>query len=51
MVRKAIVSTMSIYLTNALNAGNPILEDDGRLMWFMNCGWESYPGVPYVPEN
>ncbi len=51
MVRKAIVSTMSIYLTNALNAGNPILEDDGRLMWFMNCGWESYVGVPYVPGN
>lgn len=51
MVRKSIVSTMSIYLTNALNAGNPILEDDGRLMWFMNCGWESYVGVPYVPAN
>lgn len=51
MVRKAIVSTMSIYLVAAMEAGNPILEDDGRLMWFMNCPWESYVGVPYVPEN
>ena len=51
MVRKAIVSTMSIYLKTAFDSGNPILEDDGRLMWFMNCPWESYVGVPYVPEN
>ncbi len=48
--RYEIRNTMSRYLTDAFNAGNPILEDDGRLMWVGNCSWSSYVGVPYIPE-
>ena len=51
LLRYEIRNTMSRYLTVALESGNPILEDDGRLMWVMSCSWSSYLGVPYVPEN
>jgi len=51
LLRYEIRNTMSRYLTLALESGNPILEDDGRLMWVMSCSWSSYLGVPYVPEN
>lgn len=31
--------------------GTPILEDDGRAMWFMGCSWSSIIGVPWVPAS
>lgn len=50
LLRYEIRNTVSRYLTNQLQAGNPIFEDDGRLMWVMSCSWSSYVGVPYIPE-
>ena len=50
LLRYEIRNTVSRYLTQQLEAGSPILEDDGRLMWVMSCSWSSYVGVPYIPE-
>lgn len=33
------------------DAGNPVLEDDGRLMFIGSVPWTSILGVPYVPSN
>lgn len=46
--RKQIAITTSKYLAAKLAEGNPVLEDDGRLMWVNGCSWKSYPGQPYV---
>lgn len=46
-----IKTVMSDYLIEKLNAGTPVLEEDGRLMFFMACPWKSKIGVPYVPEQ
>jgi hypothetical protein len=35
------------YLQQRYNARNPILEDDGRLMWISGVTWTSKPGVPW----
>lgn len=43
-----IYQTMSRYLIDMYQKGTPVLEDDGRLMWFSGCTWESSPGVPWV---
>jgi len=48
--RKQIYITMSAVLKEAFNNGNPILEEDGRLMWVNTCPWKSYPGVPYISQ-
>lgn len=45
-----IKEAMVTYLTEKYNAKTPVLEKDGRLMWFMGCKWTSAIGVPYVPE-
>ncbi|MFD2888139.1 DUF4843 domain-containing protein [Chitinophaga cymbidii] len=37
------------YLIERYNAKDPVLEDDGRLMWVGSVPWTSYIGVPYVP--
>ena len=39
----------SRYLVEQYEAGHPVLEKDGRLMFFGNVPWLSYVGVPYVP--
>ncbi|RZM25697.1 MAG: DUF4843 domain-containing protein [Pedobacter sp.] len=36
-------------LIERYNAKNPVLEDDGRLMWMGSVPWMSYIGVPWVP--
>lgn len=46
-----INDTMSTYLKAQFDAGHPVLEEDGRLMYFMACPWVSKIGVPYVPEK
>lgn len=38
-----------IILMKRFNEKNPILEEDGRLMWFDSVTWTSHIGVPYVP--
>lgn len=42
-----IASEMTRYLVNQFNAGTPVKEDDGRLMWCGSVPWTSIVGVPY----
>lgn len=35
------------YLTARMSAGDPVVEEDGRLMWVTGVSWKSYVGVPY----
>jgi hypothetical protein len=42
-----ITSEMTRYLVNQFNAGTPVKEDDGRLMWCGSVPWTSIVGVPY----
>lgn len=42
---------MANYLQELYDKKTPVLEDDGRLMWFMGVTWASVVGVPWVPEN
>lgn len=44
-----IASECARYLIEQYNAGSPVLEDDGRLMFIGNVPWTSYIGVPWVP--
>ncbi|WP_262885565.1 DUF4843 domain-containing protein [Sphingobacterium composti Ten et al. 2007 non Yoo et al. 2007] len=44
-----IGSQMSRILIARFEAGNPVLEDDGRLMYFQGVPWKSYIGVAYKP--
>jgi len=44
-----IGSDASKILIERYNAGDPILEDDGRLMFIGSVPWTSYIGVPWVP--
>lgn len=37
------------YLIERYNAKDPVLEDDGRLMFMGAVPWTSYIGVPWVP--
>lgn len=42
-----ITNEMTRYLTDMFNAGTPVKEDDGRLMWIGSVPWTSVVGVPY----
>jgi hypothetical protein len=42
-----ITNEMTRYLTDKFNAGTPVKEDDGRLMWVGSVPWTSTIGVPY----
>lgn len=46
-----IYKTMATMLIERYNAKNPVLEDDGRLMWFSGCPWMSKVGVPWIPDE
>ena len=46
-----IYKSMSKYLIQCYNDKQPVLEDDGRLMWVEGCLWMSKVGVPWVPEE
>lgn len=46
---KLISSDGAAILLKRFNENNPVLEDDGRLMWMGSLPWTSYIGVPYVP--
>ncbi len=46
-VQYAISRYMSNYLVGKYKAHTPVLEDDGRLMWFEYCPWSSFEGVPW----
>lgn len=52
MVRVMVMTSEATeYLVERYNAGDPILEDDGRLMWLGTVPWTSYIGVPWVPGS
>lgn len=42
-----ITREMAAYLVERFNEGNPVLEEDGRLMYFSGVPWSSNIGVPY----
>jgi hypothetical protein len=42
-----ITQEMARYLIEQFNAGTPVKEDDGRLMFVGNVPWTSTVGVPY----
>ena len=44
-----IANDATAILTKRYNEKNPVLEEDGRLMWLGTVPWKSYIGVPYVP--
>jgi hypothetical protein len=46
-----INEAMKEYLTQLYNEKKPVLEEDGRLMWFMGVEWDSFVGIPYKPKN
>lgn len=51
-VRVGVINqVMRTYLERAHDAGRPILEEDGRLMWVLNVPWKSVVGEPYKPLN
>ena len=44
-----IQEQMASYLIEMYDNKTPILEEDGRLMWFMTVPWTSVVGQPWVP--
>lgn len=42
-----IMREMARYLQHRYDAGNPVLEDDGRLMFIRGVSWTSIVGVPW----
>ena len=51
VLKTLITTTMSEMLIERYNAKDPVLEDDGRLMWFSGCPWQSWVGVAWIPEE
>lgn len=49
--QEMVQNFMVRHLVQKYNDGNPVLEEDGRLMWFMTCPWRTVVGVPYVPAD
>jgi hypothetical protein len=47
VLQTMISQELARYLKNMFNAGTPVLEDDGRLMWCGDVPWTSIIGVPY----
>lgn len=51
LARVALISAdATAILIERFNAKNPVLEADGRLMYFGSVPWTSIVGVPYVPS-
>lgn len=51
VLQSLIAKTMSQLLIDRYNAKDPVLEDDGRLMYFSGCPWASKIGVPWIPDE
>ncbi|WEK33588.1 MAG: DUF4843 domain-containing protein [Candidatus Pseudobacter hemicellulosilyticus] len=49
VLRNFIAQEGGMYLIKMFNAGTPVLEDDGRLMFIGSVPWKSTLGVPYIP--
>jgi hypothetical protein len=48
--RGMIEYIMCTYLQAKYDARDPVLEEDGRLMWITGVTWTSIPGVPWNGE-
>ncbi|WP_285010788.1 DUF4843 domain-containing protein [Pedobacter faecalis] len=44
-----VANDATAILIKRFNEKNPVLEDDGRLMWMGSVPWTSIIGVPWVP--
>lgn len=51
MQQLLISQRLSKELMKRKQENKPELEEDGRLMWIDGCPWESFIGVPWVPDN
>lgn len=52
MVRSMLIANDAAkYLIERYDAGDPVLEEDGRLMFIGSVPWTSYLGVPWVPGS
>ncbi len=50
IIRVGLISQqLSKILIERFNAGMPVLEDDGRLMYSGQVPWKSYVGIPWKP--
>ena len=38
-------------LQELYDKGTPVLEEDGRAMWFMGVSWKSIVGQPWIPAE
>lgn len=45
-----IQESMAKYLQEMYDKKTPVLEEDGRLMWFEGVTWSSVVGTPWIPE-
>lgn len=45
----AIQNYMKLYLIEKYEAGDPLIEDDGRLMWVQGVPWSSVKDVAWIP--
>ena len=51
VLQKLIAQTMCQFLIDRYNAKDPVLEEDGRLMFVGDCPWSSKIGVPWIPDE
>lgn len=51
VLQQLIAKSLSEYLIERYNAKDPVLEEDGRLMFISGCPWTSKIGVPWVPDE
>ena len=49
--RTMIANYFVDYLQELYDKGTPVLEEDGRAMWFMGVSWTSIVGQPWIPAE
>ena len=49
--RTMIANYFVDYLQELYDKGTPVLEEDGRAMWFMGVSWKSIVGQPWIPAE
>lgn len=47
--QRVIAQYMAKFLQDHYDRNDPILEEDGRLMWVTGVSWDSYVGKPWKP--
>lgn len=49
--RTMIANYFVDYLQELYDKGTPVLEEDGRAMWFMGVSWEINRGTTLIPAE